>query len=391
MMLSSPAVMPTASPPTTAVSTALTVPTWAPSSRSTGSPTTALSSSAVPDSSPVPAWEESLSPLPLSASSVSAASSSGCSAAVSPSLDPVPSSESPMRPGTRMSARTRTTARPAAPTVIMPVLLLSQAPTPPPLCAGGSGAPGMDAGVWIGPVMCGGIGAPGVGIGEPGGMGPPGVGIPGAAIGTVGPAGCEVTCGGSAGLGTGGGDEASAWATRPPSETASSGCSIAAGARPSSRWSIVATSGIRLAAPTRNRPASWSLGSPDSRMTPCVMRTVRSISGAATDSSSSRVRCASMSSSGIVRSVEVLRESRSLAWRTSSRKAVRWRRSARSIGAVRRCQRSSSGWTLAATCSARAWSKSRPPRSSAPSTASTSKPVPERRRTVASKVPPPRS
>src|SRR6266545_3021781 len=45
---------------------------------------------------------------------------------------------------------------------------------------------------------------------------------------------------------------------RLPSATTSSGCSITVGGTPSSRWSNVATSGTRLAPPTRNTPATCS-------------------------------------------------------------------------------------------------------------------------------------
>jgi len=59
-----------------------------------------------------------------------------------------------------------------------------------------------------------------------------------------------------------------------PSATTSSGCSIATGASPSARCSSVATSGIRLAPPTRNTPASRPSGRSAQRIRPWVTRIV---------------------------------------------------------------------------------------------------------------------
>ncbi|HZE41587.1 MAG TPA: hypothetical protein VE172_22535 [Stackebrandtia sp.] len=74
---------------------------------------------------------------------------------------------------------------------------------------------------------------------------------------------------------------------------------------PSSRCSMVATSGMRLAPPTRNTPDNRSESKRDARITARVRRTARSSSGRVSDSSSSRVRRPSASSSGIGKSTLV--------------------------------------------------------------------------------------
>ena len=112
-----------------------------------------------------------------------------------------------------------------------------------------------------------------------------------------------------------------------PSATGISGCSSTVGAIPNRACSRRLTSGIREAPPTRNNPARAVGSEPDCWITRCVSETARSSNGAANCSNSSRVRCSDASTLGTGIGATVVRDSISLAPRTSSQNSRRLRRS----------------------------------------------------------------
>src|SRR6266508_4568232 len=152
--------------------------------------------------------------------------------------------------------------------------------------------------------------------------------------------GCAYSFGVSAADDGGGAISASA-----PSATGSSGCSSTVGAMPSSACNSRATSGSRDEPPTRNSPASWFGRRPHRRMTAAVSYTARSTPGIATGAT-------------------VVRDSISLAPRTSSQNSRRLRRNVVVSGCAN--ARQASGIDAASTpprCSTSAASTSRPPKS----------------------------
>ncbi len=248
-----------------------------------------------------------------------------------------------------------------------------------------------------------GVGSPCLGPGMPGCVSSPVCGRPAANAkvppGETGPAGgAEIEPAGGAEIGpvavgvseadpSGGTSSASA-----PSATGSSGCSSTVGAIPSWLCSIRATSGSRDEPPTRNSPVSCSGRSPQRWITAAVSCTARCTSGVAIRSNSSRVRCTASSIPGTATGATGVRDSISLAPRTSSQNSRRLRASDRFAGRSSLDQLSaevvSSSRPRCATSSA---STSSPPRSSTPPSPSTSKPAPELRTTATSSVPPPKS